>query len=62
MVLSVLYFGTVVSIIVGLLLVNGDDGVVLRVSSCTLPLSPVVIVSYAFVSAETPKMTLCRTY
>jgi len=45
MVLSVLYFWTVVSIIVGLLLVNGDDGVAPRVCSRTLPVSPVVLVS-----------------
>jgi hypothetical protein len=58
MVLSVLCFGTVVSVVVGLLLVNGDDGVAPSVSSCTLPISPVVLFSYAFVSAETLKTTL----
>jgi uncharacterized membrane protein YdjX (TVP38/TMEM64 family) len=48
--------GRFFSIIVDLLLVNGDDDVVLPcVCSCTLPVLPVVLVSYAVVSTETPK-------
>jgi cytochrome c biogenesis protein CcdA len=57
-----LYFGTVVSIIVGLGLVNVEGGVASIVSSCTLPVLPALFVSHSFVSAETPKMTLHYTY